>query len=57
MKTVKRKLKTKVPHYGEYYNASKHFSAGSTVYNAIANGLNNVPGARGRLPAAAITFH
>ena len=57
MKTVKRKLKMKVPHYGEYYNASKHFPAGSIVYNAIANCIDNAPGTRGRFPAAAIMFH
>ena len=57
MKTLKRKLKPKVPHYGEYYNASKHLATGSTVYNAIANGLNNAPDTRGRFPAAAIMLH
>ena len=57
MKISKRKLKTKAPNYGEYYDPSKHLVPGAIIHNAIASGLGNAPGARGRLPVAALMLH
>lgn len=53
MKIAKRKLKTKVPHYGEYYNASRHFAAGAILRNAIANGLHG----GGKFAPATLMLH